>query len=107
MGNQNFKRSYPKRLYNAIHTGDKLAFRDLMLSYGIMDYKTNFNITKKVFFDRGIPELIGYSELISEPITQSIKDACEFRYSYTERCIVIQCDFMLSLFNNRDYSVVN
>ena len=69
---------------NAIHTGDKVAFRDLMLSYGIMDYQTNFNITKKVFFDRGIPELIGYSELISEPMTQSIKEAVEkYRYNTT------------------------
>lgn len=55
---------------NAIHTGNKLAFRDKMMAYSIADYINQPERAKPVFFDRGIPDLIGYSYLIQQPIPE-------------------------------------
>lgn len=69
---------------NAIHTGDKIAFRDLMLEHSIRDFNDHYNATGIVYFDRGIPDLYGYSNLIAEPVSQAIKDAIEiYRYNST------------------------
>lgn len=66
----------------ATHTGDRAAFRDLMLEHSIDDYKKVNTERYAVFFDRGIPDLYGYSKAfcseISESITQSI---AQFRYN--------------------------
>lgn len=67
---------------NATHAGDKIAFRDLMLKHSIVDYKNNLSTREKVFFDRGIPDVYGYSELIGIPVPQTIKQAIEtYRYN--------------------------
>ena len=67
---------------NATHTGDKVAFRDLMLKHSIADYTDHLQTKGTVFFDRGIPDLYGYSELIKEPVSSSIKQAIEkYRYN--------------------------
>jgi len=55
---------------NAIHTGDRLAFREKMMAQSITDYLQQPEGDKPVFFDRGIPDLIGYSYLIQQPISQ-------------------------------------
>lgn len=67
---------------NALHTEDRLKFRDLMLSHSIEDYLRVEEDENFVFFDRGIPELIGYSYLINEPVPNEYKKASEiFRYN--------------------------
>lgn len=67
---------------NAIHTGDRLKFQDLMLSRAMGDFLRIKESQKLVFFDRGIPELIGYSYLIHEPVRAEYKKAAEiFRYN--------------------------
>jgi predicted ATPase len=55
---------------NAIHSGDRLAFRDKMMSQSVADYFNQPQTDKPVFFDRGIPDLIGYSYLIHQPIPE-------------------------------------
>lgn len=67
---------------NATHQKDKIAFRKLMLEASIKDYKNTISKTETVFFDRGIPDIAGYSKLINEPITAEIKKAIEeLRYN--------------------------
>lgn len=67
---------------NATHTADRAAFRDLMLEHSIDDYKKVKTERYAVFFDRGIPDLYGYSKAfcseVSNNITQSI---AQFRYN--------------------------
>lgn len=66
---------------NALHWGDRLRFQDLMLSRSIGDYQRVQENDKFIFFDRGIPELIGYSYLINEPVREEYKNAAKiFRY---------------------------
>jgi len=53
-----------------------------MLSRSIRDYLNIAEQEEFVFFDRGIPELIGYSYLINEPISNELKKATKiFRYN--------------------------
>ena len=66
---------------NALHWGDQIAFRDLMLERSIEDYLKVEDTENKVFFDRGIPELIGYCYLINTPVTEACKVAAQqYRY---------------------------
>lgn len=53
---------------NAIHSGDRLAFRDKMMTRSVADFLNQPERHQPVFFDRGIPDLIGYSYLIQQPI---------------------------------------
>lgn len=69
---------------NITHTGDKVAFRDLMLHYSINDFNQYLNEHSIIFFDRGIPDLIGYSKLISEPVSKGLSTAIQmYRYNST------------------------
>lgn len=61
---------------NALHSGDRVAFREKMLAYSVRDYLAQSSADDlPVFFDRGIPDLIGYSYLIEEPIPQNLLEA--------------------------------
>lgn len=67
---------------DALHWGDRVKFRDLMLSRSIADFLQIEESEKPVFFDRGIPELIGYSYLIKEPVSDELWHAAkQFRYN--------------------------
>ncbi|MGE3319878.1 MAG: AAA family ATPase [Candidatus Berkiella sp.] len=55
---------------NALHTGDRLAFRNKMMAHSIRDFISQIQTNQPVFFDRGIPDLIGYSYLIGEPVPE-------------------------------------
>lgn len=69
---------------NAIHTGDRDAFLELMLEQSIVDY-SNMQLEKAaVFFDRGIPDLYGYSKTFCGGLTATIQEAVShFRYNKT------------------------
>ncbi|HEY0301038.1 MAG TPA: AAA family ATPase, partial [Rhizomicrobium sp.] len=43
------------------HHGDRAAYRDLSLQRSIEDYLAVTETARAVSFDRGIPELVGYS----------------------------------------------
>lgn len=67
---------------NAIHSGDQAAFLDLMFKYSLADFTSLADKNNIVFFDRGIPELLGYSWLISKPISKVMLDAIkQYRYN--------------------------
>jgi predicted ATPase len=67
---------------NIHHNGDRIAYRDLMLSRAIADYERMAAQSGPVFFDRGIPDLVGYNRLIGTEIPQAMRDAAEaYRYN--------------------------
>lgn len=69
---------------NAIHTGDQLAFRDKMMAQSIADYLQVADTSQPILFDRGIPDLIGYSYLIQQPIPEAYwKAVNNLRYNPT------------------------
>ena len=73
----------------AVHGGDAVvAFRDLMLQRDVAaflrmaDGDTDADVP--VFFDRGIPDLIGYCRLIGVPVADHVRRAADtHRYSDT------------------------
>lgn len=69
---------------NATHAGDRLAFRALMLAHAIDTYEAEMGTAQPVFFDRGLPDLIGYSRLIDAEIPPHIEEAvARYRYNGT------------------------
>lgn len=66
----------------ALPWADKKKFRDLMLSLSINTYNQVFEAQNPVFFDRGIPGLIGYSKLEGIRIPSCLEEAVKnFRYN--------------------------
>ena len=67
---------------DALHWKDQIKFRDLMLSRSIYTYEQVSEKERAVFFDRGIPELIGYCRLIKSDIPDYLRNAAKlFRYN--------------------------
>jgi predicted ATPase len=62
---------------NAMHTGDAVAFGELMLERGIADYRRMARADEPVFFDRGIAELVGYWRLIGRDVAQHVRAAAQ------------------------------
>jgi predicted ATPase len=72
---------------NVLHWGNRVAFRALMLRRSIEDYEREPDVASPVFFDRGIPGLIGYSVLIGKLVPDELREAVE-RYRYNELVFV-------------------
>jgi predicted ATPase len=72
---------------NAMHTGDQIKFRDLMLARSIATYEEVVEREAPVFFDRGMPELVGYSHLIGTEVPDQIRRAVA-RYRYAETAFI-------------------
>lgn len=69
---------------NATHEGDRLAFRDLMFTDAVQTFEARTGLHTPVFFDRGLPDLIGYSRLIGEEVPPPLKEAVtRYRYNNT------------------------
>jgi predicted ATPase len=67
---------------DALHTADAVKYRDLMLSRSIYTYNRVVERSAPVFFDRGIPELVGYGDLIGAETPAYIHKAADlFRYN--------------------------
>jgi predicted ATPase len=67
---------------SATHCGNRKAFRDLMLEQSIVDYNKACSLKKPIFFDRGIPDLAGYSNAFCGEISTKVNDAiARFRYN--------------------------
>lgn len=65
----------------ALHTGDTALFAELMLAWEIRSHRAAAELTGPVFFDRGIPDLIGYARLTGRPVPAHVWRAAEvFRY---------------------------
>ena len=69
---------------NALHTGDRDAFLDLMLHYSLSDYEQMRQEKLAVFFDRGIPDLYGYAKTFCHKEHNEVNQAVEhYRYCQT------------------------
>lgn len=67
---------------DATHWKNQVKYRDLMLSRSIETFMQITEQTQPVFFDRGIPELWGYSRFIKADMPDSLYDAIQlFRYN--------------------------
>lgn len=68
----------------ATHDGDRLAYRHLMFEREIESYEKMTSAAGPVFFDRGLPDLIGYSRLIGATIPAWLDQAVrQYRYHRT------------------------
>lgn len=62
---------------NALPWGNKRRFRDLMQERSIETYESVREVSGPVFFDRGMPDLVGYSNLEGIPIGEDLKRAVD------------------------------
>lgn len=72
----------------ATHDGDRLAYRDLMFEDAVRTFEEMTPASGAVFFDRGLPDLIGYSRLIGETVPQALSNAVQ-RYRYNRIVFVV------------------
>jgi len=70
---------------DATHDGDRIKYRDLCLARSIEGYEAVEERAAPVFFDRGIPELLGgYGEPEGAPAAAHVAQAvARYRYSRT------------------------
>ena len=67
---------------NALHSGDRVLFAELMLAQAIFDYESLGSDPSPAFFDRGIPDLVGYFSLIGLQVPAHFRNAARlYRYS--------------------------
>ncbi|MGN9889828.1 AAA family ATPase [Micromonospora sp. L31] len=65
----------------ALHNGDSRLFAEIMLSWEIRSYRQASQHAGPVFFDRGIPDLVGYYLLLGQPVPAHVTAAAQlFRY---------------------------
>ncbi|MEW2427234.1 AAA family ATPase [Micromonospora sp. NPDC047644] len=65
----------------ALHTTDSRLFAEIMLSWEIRSYRQASQHPGPVFFDRGIPDLVGYYLLLGQPVPAHVTAAAQlFRY---------------------------
>ncbi len=60
---------------------DPALFNMLMLEKMLGDYEGNLNVTAPVIFDRGVPDLIAYAELLGTAKEKFLEAAGECRYN--------------------------
>lgn len=61
---------------------DPMLFAELMLSWEMRSYRMASQQTGPVFFDRGVPDVLGYLRLVKSPVPDYIGKATEtFRYN--------------------------
>ncbi len=61
---------------------DPLLFAEMMLSWEIQSYRTQSTRSGIVFFDRGVPDVIGYLRLLGLPVPAHMAKAADlFRYN--------------------------
>jgi predicted ATPase len=69
---------------HALPWGDRQLFSELMLSWDMRSYHIAEQSFGPVFFDRGVPDVIGYLRLCGLPIPEHIRNAATaFRYNRT------------------------
>lgn len=71
----------------ATHESDRLAYRQLMFDDAIQTFDHMRDESGLVFFDRGLPDLIGYSLLIDAPVPKALTEAAR-RYLYNRTVFV-------------------
>jgi predicted ATPase len=65
----------------ALHRGDSVLFAEIMLAYEMRSHREAAGL---VFFDRGVPDVLGYYLLLGLPVPAHVRAATEvFRYHRT------------------------
>lgn len=67
---------------DALPWSDTTAYLELMLARSVDSYLEHQHAHRPIFFDRGLPDSLGYARLISSPNERQIETVCE-RYRYT------------------------
>jgi predicted ATPase len=68
----------------ALPWADRSLFAELMLSWEMRNYRIAQETTGPIFFDRGVPDVLGYLRLIGIPAPNHIQNAIQkFRYNPT------------------------
>ncbi|RUR05595.1 AAA family ATPase [Legionella sp. km772] len=76
-----------RRKGNATQFGDRAQFCQLMLRQSLEDFKTHLSCTEKIFFDRGLPDLLGYKSIANDARWTSIIEKVELanlEYRYNQ-----------------------
>jgi predicted ATPase len=72
---------------NALPWADRALFAEFMLAWEMRSYRIAQEHRGPVFFDRGVPDVMGYLRLVNLPVPPHvIRAASEFRYN---RCVFI------------------
>ncbi|TIS99861.1 AAA family ATPase [Mesorhizobium sp.] len=67
---------------SALPWHDPALFAELMLSWELRSYQAALEQNGPVFFDRGVPDTLGYLRLIGLPVPDHVRNAAErFRYA--------------------------
>lgn len=67
---------------DAVNWKNRIKYRELMLSWSVDGFESVEERIRPVFFDRGIPELIGYSAMIKADVPEYLQRAVDlFRYN--------------------------
>jgi predicted ATPase len=67
---------------NALPWGDRLQFAEMMLAWEILSYEEALRGAGPIFFDRGVPDVLGYLRLIGEAIPKHMSQAAwQYRYN--------------------------
>jgi predicted ATPase len=67
---------------NALPWGDRVQFAEMMLEWEVRSYLEALQGTGPTFFDRGVPDVLGYLRLIGETIPEHMsKAAQQYRYN--------------------------
>ena len=68
----------------ALPWADRQLFAELMLSFDMRTYHTAEQSSGAVFFDRGVPDVLGYLSLCGLPVPEHVRRAADvFRYKRT------------------------
>ena len=66
----------------ALPWADRSLFAELMLSWEIRSYRCAEQVPCPTFFDRGVPDVVGYLRLVSLPVPDHVRKAVEIlRYN--------------------------
>jgi predicted ATPase len=66
----------------ALPWSDSILFAELMLSWEMRSYHIARRQSGPVFFDRGVPDLVGYLRLSGQPVPEHMQEAVDtFRYN--------------------------
>lgn len=72
---------------NGLPWRDRVQFAELMLAWEIRSYEEARQASGLVFFDRGVPDIVGYLRLIGEAIPKHVKEAAE-QYRYNRQVFI-------------------
>lgn len=75
---------------------DRRLFWDLMLSRAVADFERMSGANGPVFFDRGIPDLIGYAQLFGLDASAATSAAAIHRYSEVVFALPSWCDIYVT-----------